>query len=200
MLSSFPTTMHLCTSSSYWKSLVLRTGGGPSLSNALSVNYRTYQTIKGLVSVLQLSIQISCATLVGELEQTMSKGFYLGSRLRRFAHSNQFGARSEELKEEVKELMEEVDHAIGSHIKGTLITDVFHTFEQGENNSDLVGEFMSLSNGSRSMLSTRSRSPSYSIQFDHRKRKETIGRQVQWRHAEYSFVLPQQQQYLPPSR
>lgn len=59
----------------------------------------------------------------------MAKGFYLGSRLRRYAHANQFGAENLDLKAEVKELIETAEEVIGSNIKGTLVSDVFHFVE-----------------------------------------------------------------------
>lgn len=55
----------------------------------------------------------------------MAKGFYLGSRLRRYARANQFGVESPDLKAEILGLMDSVEGVIGSNIKGTLVTDVF---------------------------------------------------------------------------
>jgi hypothetical protein len=66
----------------------------------------------------------------------MAKGFYLGSRLRRYAYCNQFGARSEEVQVAVTDLMEEVDRVIGSHIKGTLVSDVYHSHHPLEEPED----------------------------------------------------------------
>lgn len=74
---------------------------------------------------------MSC--LLGELEQTMGKGFYLGSHLRRYARSHQFGASdSSDLKEEILGLMNMVEEEIGSNIKGTLVSDVFQLVDSGE--------------------------------------------------------------------
>lgn len=69
----------------------------------------------------------------------MAKGFYLGSRLRRYARSNQFGAESADLKHEIMTLFDIVEDVIGYDIKGTLVSDVFHLVEAGGNNSDTDG-------------------------------------------------------------
>ena len=80
-------------------------------------------------------------TFTGELEQTMARSFNLGSRLRRYAHANQFGAESDELKEAISSLMEQSESVIGSNIKGTLVSDVFHLLDNSHEDSDyLAGE------------------------------------------------------------
>jgi hypothetical protein len=72
----------------------------------------------------------------GQLEQTMAKGFYLGSRLRRYAYTNQFGARTPELQNAVSDLITHSDAVVGSRIKGTLLSDVFHSMNLDENEND----------------------------------------------------------------
>jgi len=64
----------------------------------------------------------------------MAKSFYLGSRLRRYAYANQFGAESEHLKTAIVELMNVSDAVVGSNIKGTIVSDVYHFLENTEEN------------------------------------------------------------------
>jgi hypothetical protein len=77
---------------------------------------------------------------LGQLEQTMGKSFYLGSRLRQYAYSNQFGAESEGLKSAILELMLKSDSVIGSNMKGSMASDVFELLDSidqpDDNNND----------------------------------------------------------------
>jgi hypothetical protein len=89
-----------------------------------------YQITQGWVSKGVNNFQSSSITHdLGQLEQTMGKSFYLGSRLRQYAYSNQFGAESEDLKSAIVELMQKSDSVIGSNIKGSMVSDVFRLLD-----------------------------------------------------------------------
>jgi hypothetical protein len=66
------------------------------------------------------------------MEQTMATSFYLASRLRKYAHMNQFGAKDPNMKDAINRLMDKADRVFGSKIKGTLASDVLGVMDHGE--------------------------------------------------------------------
>lgn len=72
----------------------------------------------------------------GEVEETMSRSFYLASRLRKFAYSNQFGVGDGFLKSKIIELLERCDKIVGSRIRGTLASDVYQMNDRSVEEED----------------------------------------------------------------